>query len=438
MIHQDRWRDFALLGVAAFAERHHPLPEVDDAMKGTGGKDDQVVYDINTYRPTVCHSYDIEHACTELCQNLGLHICAVSSNDGTADGRYVSHVIFPLPKAVQEKLRLAELEGVKLDAVSGGEAPESSQRSGVDLIQLTEKERSSYDKRETLGVFSRKREHQVADLLVEVETEVRQTARVYVQYLMKIFRGTSTCIPRWGDAEGFVADKFEKMQSRLQALEDTETRLLNDIHIILPLHREFVELNDLFNDMQAQLSSVQSAVRERREEEECLKVQVFKMETYMRKVKEDPIGLSVRVLELRAERARLEEWLREQTRAKQDLEKALRMQRPPLLSRRKTIIIDLNGLLMKVGRSKEELAAAARNGYDILSTAYAKTWFIPRPGLGGFLRRCMEWFNVIFWTSRQDRNMAVLLKKCDQMGFFPSELKKKASIPKLNVAVQQT
>ncbi|KAL3687636.1 hypothetical protein R1sor_013945 [Riccia sorocarpa] len=64
----------------------------------------------------------------------------------------------------------------------------------------------------------------------------------YVQYLIKIFRGTSSGIPRWGDAERFVADKFEKMQSRLQALEDTETRLLNEIQIILPLHREFVEL----------------------------------------------------------------------------------------------------------------------------------------------------------------------------------------------------
>ncbi|KAL3694729.1 hypothetical protein R1sor_008380 [Riccia sorocarpa] len=28
MIHQDRWRDFALLGVASFAVLHHPLPEV--------------------------------------------------------------------------------------------------------------------------------------------------------------------------------------------------------------------------------------------------------------------------------------------------------------------------------------------------------------------------------------------------------------------------
>ncbi|KAL3701025.1 hypothetical protein R1sor_019047 [Riccia sorocarpa] len=247
-------------------------------------------------------------------EDLGSHICAVCTNDGTADVRYVSHIIFPLPKAVQEKLRLAELEGVQLDAVSRGEAPESSQRSGVDLIQLTEKERSSYYKRETLGVFSRKREHQgpykwdevqlkirmpdwsemrglrwqpsfekialkerswrgreieaakeelqdalrllqrfrdfatmpdlgvitlslkertslatwdcanktadevriaVADLLVEVETEVRHAARVYVQYLMKIFMGTSTCIPRWEDAEGFIVDKFEKMQSRL-------------------------------------------------------------------------------------------------------------------------------------------------------------------------------------------------------------------------------
>ncbi|KAL3680400.1 hypothetical protein R1sor_023356 [Riccia sorocarpa] len=198
----------------------------------------------------------------------------------------------------------------------------------------------------------------IADLLGEVETEVRQAARVYVKYLMKIFRGTSTGIPRWGDAEGFVADKYQKMQSRLRALEDTETRLLIEIEKILPLHREFVELHDLYN------------------------------------VQEGQLRLLVKVAELRAERARLEEWLREQNLVKKDLEEALRMQRPPLLPRRKTIVIDLNGLLMKVGRSKEELAAVTRLGYDIVPTSYAKTWFVPRPGMAGFLRRCMEWFNI--------------------------------------------
>ncbi|KAL3694425.1 hypothetical protein R1sor_008076 [Riccia sorocarpa] len=103
------------------------------------------------------------------------------------------------------------------------------------------------------------------------------------------------------------------------------------------------------------------------------------------------------------------------------------MQRPPLLPRRKTIVIDLNGLLMKVGRSKEELAAATRLGYDIVPTSYAKTWFVPRPGMAGFLRRCMEWFNVIIWTSRHDRNLVVIIKKCDALGFFPTDFKRKAN-----------
>ncbi|KAL3701444.1 hypothetical protein R1sor_019466 [Riccia sorocarpa] len=37
----------------------------------------------------------------------------------------------------------------------------------------------------------------------------------------------------------------------------------------------------------------------------------------------------------------------------------------------------------------------------------------------------MEWFNVIIWTSRQERNLAVILKKCDLMGFLPTDFKRK-------------
>ncbi|KAL3678067.1 hypothetical protein R1sor_021023 [Riccia sorocarpa] len=237
---------FALLGVVTFVERHHPLPKVED------GKADQTVYDINTYWPTVCHSYDTEHVCTELCQDLGSHICAVYSNDGTADGRYVSHVIFPLPKAVQEKLRLAELEGLKIHMPDwsemmglrwqpsfeeivlkerswrGREAAKAELQDALQLLQrfrdfgtvpdlvvttLSLKEKTSLATWDCANKTADEVRIAVADLLVEVETEVRQAALVYVQYLMKIFRGTSTGIPRWEDAEGFVADKFEKMQS---------------------------------------------------------------------------------------------------------------------------------------------------------------------------------------------------------------------------------
>ncbi|KAL3697283.1 hypothetical protein R1sor_011359 [Riccia sorocarpa] len=94
MIHQDRWRDFALLGVASFAARHSPLPEVEDARRGSGEKDDQAVYDLTTYWSTVCHSFDIDHACTEVCEDLGSHICAACSNEETADCRYVSQSCF--------------------------------------------------------------------------------------------------------------------------------------------------------------------------------------------------------------------------------------------------------------------------------------------------------------------------------------------------------
>ncbi|KAL3679128.1 hypothetical protein R1sor_022084 [Riccia sorocarpa] len=132
----------------------------------------------------------------------------------------------------------------------------------------------------------------------------------------------------------------------------------------------------------------------------------------MAKVRQSDQGLALRVQELRAERSRLEDWIKEHQLVKKDLEEALSLHRPPINPRRKTLVLDINGLLMKVGRSRSDLVAAEKNGYDVVGTAYAACWFIPRPGMAGFLRRCLEWFNVILWTSRTERNLAVIVRAC--------------------------
>ncbi|KAL3687146.1 hypothetical protein R1sor_013455 [Riccia sorocarpa] len=41
MVHQDRWREFALIGIASSAVWHHPLPDVQDAMLGVTIDDDR-------------------------------------------------------------------------------------------------------------------------------------------------------------------------------------------------------------------------------------------------------------------------------------------------------------------------------------------------------------------------------------------------------------
>ncbi|KAL3702073.1 hypothetical protein R1sor_020095 [Riccia sorocarpa] len=98
--------------------------------------------------------------------------------------------------------------------------------------------------------------------------------------------------------------------------------------------------------------------------------------------------------------------------------------RPPINPKRKTIVLDINGLLMKVGRSRSDLVAAERNVYDVCGTAYAVLWFIPRPDMAGFLCRCVEWFNVILWTSRTERNLVVIVRVCNKRGLFPGNFQK--------------
>ncbi|KAL3676875.1 hypothetical protein R1sor_026823 [Riccia sorocarpa] len=44
--------------------------------------------------------------------------------------------------------------------------------------------------------------------------------------------------------------------------------------------------------------------------------------------------------------------------------------------------------------------------------------------MAGFLRRCLEWFNVILWTSRTERNPAVLVRACNKRGLFLGNFQK--------------
>ncbi|KAL3682375.1 hypothetical protein R1sor_000397 [Riccia sorocarpa] len=46
--------------------------------------------------------------------------------------------------------------------------------------------------------------------------------------------------------------------------------------------------------------------------------------------------------------------------------------------------------------------------------------------MAGFLRRCLEWFNIVLWTFRTERNLAVLVRACNKCGMFPGNFTKKS------------
>ncbi|KAL3679705.1 hypothetical protein R1sor_022661 [Riccia sorocarpa] len=169
---------------------------------------------------------------------------------------------------------------------------------------------------------------------------------------------------------------------------------------------------------------MQESLKAQWEEEQRLLQATREMQSMMTKVRQSDQGLALRVQMLKAERSRLEDWIKEHQLVKKDLEEALSLHRPPINPRRKTIVLDINGLLMKVGRSRSDLVAAERNWYDVCGTAYAACWFIPRPGMAGFLCRCLEWFNVVLWTSHTERNLTVLVRACNKRGLFPGNFTK--------------
>ncbi|KAL3679716.1 hypothetical protein R1sor_022672 [Riccia sorocarpa] len=195
--------------------------------------------------------------------------------------------------------------------------------------------------------------------------------------------------------------------------------LMQEMDSLAPMHTEFIELANIYEETRAQYMAMQESLKAQWDEEQRLLQATREMQAMMAKVRQSDQGLPLRVQELKAERSRLEDWIKEHQLVKKDLEEALSLARPPINPRRKTLVLDINGLLMKVGRSRSDLVAVEKNGYDVCGTAYVACWFIPRPGMAGFLRRCLEWFNVILWTSRTERNLAVLVRACTKRGMFP-------------------
>ncbi|KAL2628864.1 hypothetical protein R1flu_013550 [Riccia fluitans] len=94
---------------------------------------------------------------------------------------------------------------------------------------------------------------------------------------------------------------------------------------------------------------------------------------------------------------------------------------PPDPPRKKTLILDLNGVLCKIERSAAALRQAKDLGWPLLGSC--TTWVVPRSGLREFLEQVLELFCVIIWTSRTERNTELVLEALESTGCLPPGIK---------------
>ncbi|KAL2635304.1 hypothetical protein R1flu_006783 [Riccia fluitans] len=87
---------------------------------------------------------------------------------------------------------------------------------------------------------------------------------------------------------------------------------------------------------------------------------------------------------------------------------------PPDIPRKKTLILDLNGVLCKIERSAVALRQAKDLGWPLLGSR--TMWVVPRSGLREFLEQVLELFCVIIWTSRIERNTEFVLEALESAG----------------------
>lgn len=91
----------------------------------------------------------------------------------------------------------------------------------------------------------------------------------------------------------------------------------------------------------------------------------------------------------------------------------------PSSCRRKTLILDLNGLLVHVARTEQELRPAVQHSSHIHETKSIHVWYVVRPGVRSFMEECLRLFHLTIWTSRTSNNAGVLLRSMESQGYLP-------------------
>ncbi|KAL2631402.1 hypothetical protein R1flu_016088 [Riccia fluitans] len=91
----------------------------------------------------------------------------------------------------------------------------------------------------------------------------------------------------------------------------------------------------------------------------------------------------------------------------------------PEVPRQKVLILDLNGLLLRLCKGVAEAERAREFGHLPVSPVGSRMVYVPRVGVSSFLAEVATDFTLIIWTSRTSRNTHLLLKDMEERGFMP-------------------
>ncbi|KAL3702540.1 hypothetical protein R1sor_020562 [Riccia sorocarpa] len=120
----------------------------------------------------------------------------------------------------------------------------------------------------------------VAELLTEVEREVRQAGSVYFCILHKIFVGAGGDVPRYDEACEWVVNKYVEMQVRCRNLTNTEYRLLNDLRELQPTAEALKHLQHRQKELRYVVEKLTSEVKILRRQKVALAVSVRSAVSY--------------------------------------------------------------------------------------------------------------------------------------------------------------
>ncbi|KAL2621124.1 hypothetical protein R1flu_001329 [Riccia fluitans] len=87
--------------------------------------------------------------------------------------------------------------------------------------------------------------------------------------------------------------------------------------------------------------------------------------------------------------------------------------------RQKVLILDLNGLLLRIYRGIAKAERAREFGHHLVSLDTARIVYVPRVGVFGFLEATARDFTLIIWTSWTSRNTDILLRDMEECGLLP-------------------
>ncbi|KAL3700912.1 hypothetical protein R1sor_018934 [Riccia sorocarpa] len=92
---------------------------------------------------------------------------------------------------------------------------------------------------------------------------------------------------------------------------------------------------------------------------------------------------------------------------------------------KKTLVLDVNGLLVKVSKEASNLHPCKAKGYRIETATDKPISFVVRNMAFQFLLRCVTNFHVILWSNRRAENLDAILKEAVTKKFIPFILKEK-------------